>query len=61
MSEKIKRVAVLGLGRVGTLAATLLHETGFDVVGAVGRLYAGIVATILSWPGFPRGFQDFVP
>ncbi len=33
MSETIKRVAVLGLGRVGTLAATLLHETGFDVVG----------------------------
>ncbi len=33
MSEKIERVAVLGLGRVGTLAATLLHETGFDVVG----------------------------
>ena len=33
MSEKIKRVAVLGLGRVGTLAATLLHETGFEIVG----------------------------
>ncbi|MFT5181990.1 MAG: saccharopine dehydrogenase-like NADP-dependent oxidoreductase [Alphaproteobacteria bacterium] len=33
MSEKIKRVAVLGLGRVGTLAATLLHETGFETVG----------------------------
>ena len=33
MSKKIKRVAVLGLGRVGTLAAVLLHETGFDVTG----------------------------
>jgi saccharopine dehydrogenase (NAD+, L-lysine-forming) len=33
MSEKINRVAVLGLGRVGTLAATLLHETGFEVTG----------------------------
>ncbi len=33
MSEKINRIAVLGLGRVGSLAATLLHETGFDVVG----------------------------
>lgn len=33
MSETIDRVAVLGLGRVGTLAATLLHETGFEVVG----------------------------
>jgi len=33
MSDKIKRIAVLGLGNVGSLAATLLHETGFDVVG----------------------------
>jgi saccharopine dehydrogenase (NAD+, L-lysine-forming) len=33
MSEKIKRIAVLGLGRVGTLAATLLHETGLAVTG----------------------------
>ena len=27
------RVAVLGLGKVGLLAATLLHEAGFQVVG----------------------------
>jgi saccharopine dehydrogenase (NAD+, L-lysine-forming) len=33
MSEKIKLLAVLGLGKVGTLAATLLHETGFEVTG----------------------------
>lgn len=33
MSREIERVGVLGLGRVGTLAATLLHETGFDVTG----------------------------
>ena len=33
MSAKIERVAVLGLGRVGTLAATLLHESGFEVTG----------------------------
>ncbi len=33
MSENIERIAVLGLGRVGTLAATLLQETGFEVVG----------------------------
>jgi saccharopine dehydrogenase (NAD+, L-lysine-forming) len=33
MSEKIKRVAVLGLGKVGTLAAVLLHESGLDVTG----------------------------
>ena len=28
------RVAVLGLGKVGLLAATLLHEAGFEVVGS---------------------------
>ena len=28
-----KRIAVLGLGKVGTLAATLLQEAGFDVTG----------------------------
>ncbi|MDJ0948068.1 MAG: saccharopine dehydrogenase C-terminal domain-containing protein [Alphaproteobacteria bacterium] len=33
MAEKIKRVAVLGLGKVGRLAALLLHETGFEVTG----------------------------
>ncbi len=33
MSDPIKRIAVLGLGKVGTLAATLLHESGFEVVG----------------------------
>ena len=33
MSKNINSVAVLGLGRVGTLAATLLHEAGFDVTG----------------------------
>ena len=33
MSKKIERVAVLGLGKVGTLAAVLLHETGLEVTG----------------------------
>ncbi len=28
-----KKVAVLGLGKVGALAATLLHEAGFEVTG----------------------------
>ena len=37
MSRIIERIAVLGLGRVGTLAATLLHETGFEVVGFDAR------------------------
>jgi saccharopine dehydrogenase-like NADP-dependent oxidoreductase len=30
---KIKRIAVLGLGKIGKLAAKLLHENGFDVIG----------------------------
>ncbi len=29
----INRIAVLGLGKVGLLAARLLHEGGFDVIG----------------------------
>ena len=37
MSQKIERIAVLGLGRIGSLAATLLHETGFEVVGFDAR------------------------
>ena len=29
----IKNIAVLGLGKVGTLVATLLHETKFNITG----------------------------
>ncbi|WP_075995759.1 saccharopine dehydrogenase family protein [Salaquimonas pukyongi] len=29
----MKKIAVLGLGKVGTLAAELLHQSGFQVVG----------------------------
>jgi saccharopine dehydrogenase-like NADP-dependent oxidoreductase len=32
-----QRIAVLGLGKVGTLAALLLHEAGFEVVGVDAR------------------------
>jgi len=32
-----KKIAVLGLGKVGTLAATLLHEAGFDVTAFDAR------------------------
>jgi len=34
MSARIRSVFVLGLGKVGSLVATLLHETGFEVTGA---------------------------
>ena len=30
---RFKKIAVLGLGKVGALAATLLHEAGFEVTG----------------------------
>ena len=33
MDKKIKSVLVIGLGKVGTLAATLLDESGFEVTG----------------------------
>lgn len=33
MANKIDRIAVLGLGKIGGLAATLLHEGGFTVAG----------------------------
>jgi len=41
MSARIKSVYVLGLGKVGSLVATLLHETGFDVTGADRNELAG--------------------
>jgi saccharopine dehydrogenase (NAD+, L-lysine-forming) len=40
---EFQRVAVLGLGKVGRLAATLLHEAGFVVTGVDARLPAGVV------------------
>jgi saccharopine dehydrogenase-like NADP-dependent oxidoreductase len=33
----LRRIAVLGLGKVGALAANLLHDAGFDVVGFDSR------------------------
>lgn len=33
MERKIKKITVLGIGKVGTLVATLLQETGFEVCG----------------------------
>jgi saccharopine dehydrogenase-like NADP-dependent oxidoreductase len=34
MAQKIKSILVLGLGKVGTLVASMLHESGFQVTGA---------------------------
>ena len=36
--EKIKNILVLGLGRVGVLVATLLHESGYTVTGLDAKL-----------------------
>jgi saccharopine dehydrogenase-like NADP-dependent oxidoreductase len=36
-----ERIAVLGLGKVGALAARLLHEQGFGVVGCDSRMPRG--------------------
>ena len=33
----LDKIAVLGLGKVGTLAAKLLHNGGFDVTGFDSR------------------------
>ena len=34
MTKRIHRILVLGLGKIGHLVAELLHQTGFEVVGA---------------------------
>jgi len=41
MNERIRSVFVLGLGKVGSLVATLLHITGFDVTGADHKSMVG--------------------
>jgi saccharopine dehydrogenase-like NADP-dependent oxidoreductase len=33
MAQNIKRIAVVGMGKVGSLVGTLLHESGFQVTG----------------------------
>ncbi|MDE1993675.1 MAG: saccharopine dehydrogenase NADP-binding domain-containing protein [Rhizobiaceae bacterium] len=38
-----ERIAVLGLGKVGRLAATLLHESGFSVTGVDAQMPATAV------------------
>ena len=35
IANKIESVLVIGLGKVGSLVATLLHETGYRVTGLV--------------------------
>ncbi len=46
--NKIKNIMVLGLGKVGSLVATLLHETGYDVIGIDNRKRKGFEFPILN-------------
>ncbi|MFO7706940.1 MAG: saccharopine dehydrogenase C-terminal domain-containing protein [Desulfobacterales bacterium] len=48
MSAKIESVLVLGLGKVGSLVAALLHETGFAVTGADIHTAAGVPFPVVS-------------
>ncbi len=42
MAKRIESVVVLGLGRVGSLVASLLHESGFEVHGVDSRDTPGL-------------------
>ncbi len=48
MSGKIKSVLVLGLGKVGSLAGTLLHRTGFDVTGMDMHAPEGLAFNVIT-------------
>ena len=51
----LKKIAVLGLGKVGTLAAKLLHAGGFDVTGFDSRAAARDAAVYRAFCGRRRG------
>src|SRR5512144_276149 len=61
----LQRIAVLGLGKVGTLAATLLHQGGLDVTGFDNRPprdalpFAVRGADLASDDGVRAGTQGF--
>jgi saccharopine dehydrogenase-like NADP-dependent oxidoreductase len=63
MSEKIKSVLVFGLGKVGALVGTLLHEAGFTVTGAdmneTGELPYPVEKVDLNNPGDLRIMTGF--
>jgi saccharopine dehydrogenase-like NADP-dependent oxidoreductase len=48
MNKKINSVLVIGLGKVGALVATLLHENGYAVTGLVRRDIGGIPFQLLQ-------------
>lgn len=48
MGNKINTILVLGLGKVGLLVASLLHETGFSVTGADTRCHEDVPFPVLT-------------
>lgn len=58
----MKKIAVLGLGKVGTLAAELLHGSGFEVTGidtdARGELPFAVKALDLTSSGVEAVFKE---
>jgi saccharopine dehydrogenase-like NADP-dependent oxidoreductase len=59
MSARISSVFVLGLGKVGSLVATLLHETGFAVTGADCNALSGFpFSTTKLDLGIPEHLAD---
>lgn len=45
---KIQKIAVMGLGKVGSLVATLLNEAGFEVTGIDGLQRSGLPFTTVK-------------
>ncbi len=46
---KINSILVLGLGKVGSLVAYMLHETGFKVTGADTQLREDFPSPLSHW------------
>lgn len=57
------KIAVLGLGKVGHLAAELLHEAGFDVTGIDSRKHSAgfdtLVADLKDTAGLPALLKPY--
>jgi len=48
MAPRIQSILVIGLGKVGTLVATLLHEAGFQVLGWDSQLGEGFPFSVVQ-------------
>lgn len=64
MSGTFNKIAVLGLGKVGTLAGELLHEAGFDVTGfdiqeGTGLPFPALSTDLRSADNIEAHLEDF--